>query len=58
MNEFIRQNRKLLKVYYLAALIIGWVLLIVPVITIMEACRVSMQKGDLLFILEIVQSTS
>ena len=28
MNEFIKQNRKLLEFYYLAAQIIGWALLL------------------------------
>jgi hypothetical protein len=32
MNEFIKQNRKLLEFYCVAARIIGWVLLIVPAI--------------------------
>ena len=32
MNEFIAKNKRLLKIYYIAALIMGWILIVLPTV--------------------------
>jgi len=56
MNEFIKKNRGLLKVYYVTAQISGLLLLIVPIIGIaVEILSGSIVKGQRSYILSTIQ---